>query len=98
MRWQLNETGESAVGSRSAFPEQRAVTALAMVVGDVSLAVGDSRGELTTSFPVRTDGGRSLRLIHRLQPHTAAIGQILPSGRTSRFSAWTTRGPSSSIT
>ena len=82
VRWQLNEKGE--VSKREvvrAFADQRGVTALAMVLGDVSLAVGDSRGELSTWFSVRTEGTRTLRLIHRLQPHTTAIREILPSGR-----------------
>ena len=41
-RWQLKENGE--VGQREvarAFPDRRAITVLALVLGDVSLAVGD---------------------------------------------------------
>jgi phosphate transport system permease protein len=82
VRWRLSETDEAAHREViRAFPDQRAITALAMVVGDVSLVVGDSRGEVTTWFPVRTDSGRVLRPIHRLQSHPAAIRQIVPSAR-----------------
>jgi phosphate transport system permease protein len=81
-RWQLNQKGE--VANREvvrAFADKRAVTALALGLGDVSLAVGDAEGGLTTWFPVRADMTRKLRLIHRLRDHEGAIRQILPSGR-----------------
>ena len=66
-RWQLEEDG--AVGPREvvrAFPDRRAITALALVLGDVSLAVGDARGGLTTWFPVKAETARRLRLAHQL--------------------------------
>ena len=73
VRWQLDEKGE--VAHREvvrAFADRRAITALALVLGDVSLAVGDAKGGLTTWFPVNADGTRKLRLIHQLQPHQSA--------------------------
>ncbi|NLF08463.1 MAG: ABC transporter permease subunit [Pirellulaceae bacterium] len=83
IRWQLDEKG--AVARREvvrAFSDGRAITALALVLGDVSLAVGDAAGELTTWTPVNADGTRKLRAIHRLQPHRSAVREIIPSGRT----------------
>ena len=82
VRWQLDEKGE--VAHREvvrAFADGRAITALALVLGDVSLAVGDAKGGLTTWSPVNADGTRKLRAIHQLQPHQSAIREILPSGR-----------------
>lgn len=82
VRWQLDENGE--VSNREvtrAFADHRAITALAVVLGDVSLAVGDARGELTTWFPVNADSTRKLRLIHRLDEHQGEVRQIVPSGR-----------------
>ena len=82
IRWQLDEQGE--VANREvvrAFTDGRAITALALVLGDVSLASGDAKGELTIWSPVNADGTRKLRAIHRLQPHRSAIREILPSGR-----------------
>ena len=82
VRWQLDEKGE--VAHREvvrAFADGRAITALALVLGDVSLAVGDAKGGLTTWSPVNADGTRKLRLIHQLQPHQSPIREILPSGR-----------------
>ena len=38
-----------------AFRDQRAITALAMMLGDISLAVGDERGELTIWTEIRED-------------------------------------------
>ncbi len=81
-RWQLKENGE--VGQREvarAFPDRRAITALALVLGDVSLAVGDAQGGLSTWFPVKAEAARRLRLAHQLRPHASAVRQILPSGR-----------------
>jgi len=83
VRWQLDERGE--VVQREvvrAFADGRSITALAMVLGDVSLAVGDAKGGLTTWSPVNADGTRKLRMIHALQPHRSAVETIVPSGRT----------------
>jgi phosphate transport system permease protein len=83
VRWQLGEDGK--VVNREvvrAFSDGRTVTALALVLGDVSLAVGDEKGELTVWSPVNTDGTRKLQMIHELQSHPCAIREIVPSGRT----------------
>ncbi len=81
-RWQLKETGEVAAREVTrAFPDRRAITALALLLGDVSLAVGDAQGGLSTWFPVMAEGTRRLRLAHQLRPHASAVRQILPSGR-----------------
>ncbi len=82
LRWQLDEKGD--VANREvvrAFSDGRAITAVALVLGDVSLAVGDAKGELTIWSPVNTDGARKLQAVHRLQPHASPIREILPSGR-----------------
>lgn len=83
IRWLLDEKGE--VTQREvvrASSDGRAITALALVLGDVSLAVGDEKGKLTVWSPVNADGTRKLRETHQLQPHESAIREILPSGRT----------------
>ena len=82
LRWQLDEKGD--VANREvvrAFSDGRAITTLALVLGDVSLAVGDAKGELTIWSPVNTDGTRKLQAVHRLQAHASPIREILPSGR-----------------
>jgi phosphate transport system permease protein len=82
IRWQLDAKGE--VAQREvvrAFPDRRAVTALALVLGDVSLAVGDAEGGLTTWSPVSADGSRKLKAIHRLRRHQSPIREIVPSRR-----------------
>jgi len=83
VRWKLDS--EAQVAQREvvrAFADGRPITALALVFGDVSLAVGDARGGLSVWSPVNADGTRKLYLIHQLQPHAAAIREIIPSGRT----------------
>ncbi len=66
-----------------AFRDRRPITALAMVYGDVSLAVGDGRGQLTTWSGVRRGGSdeRKLRLIHQLTPHQQPVADIACSDR-----------------
>jgi phosphate transport system permease protein len=81
-RWRLGEDGKPVDREVvRAFPDHRAITALALVLGDVSLAVGDARGQLSTWFPVRADSSRKLRLVHHLTPHQSPITAIWPSGR-----------------
>jgi phosphate transport system permease protein len=82
-RWQFDEQGNLKSAERfTAFPDRRAITALAMVFGDVSLAVGDECGGLSTWFPVRHDGKALLTRVHTLAPHASAVREILPSLRS----------------
>ncbi len=82
-RWQFDDNGKLKAAERfTAFPDRRAITALAMVFGDVSLAVGDHRGGLSTWFPVRREGKTLLTRIHTLTSHASAVREILPSLRT----------------
>lgn len=81
-RWVLDEEGN--VAQREvvrAFGDRRAITALAVVLGDVSLAVGDEQGGLTTWFTIRADETRKLRLIHDLGQADGPVREIVPSRR-----------------
>jgi phosphate transport system permease protein len=92
-RWQLDDRGD--VAQREvvrAFADRRAITALALVLGDVSLAVGDAQGELSTWFPVSADATRKLRRIHQLAGHSSAVRAILPSGRNKALLSLDERG------
>ena len=65
-----------------AFADRRAVTALAMVFGDISLAVGDANGGVTTWSPVSLYGpetGKRLELIHRLPSHRGPVVALVPT-------------------
>lgn len=90
IRWTLDDQDGSAREEIvPAFHDKRAVTSLAMAVGDVSLVVGDSEGGLSAWFPVRGDSSPArgdsppakLRLIHRLQSQQGAVREILPGER-----------------
>ncbi|MFA5516105.1 MAG: ABC transporter permease subunit [Desulfuromonadales bacterium] len=83
LRWDLSTPGSPELVEKvEAFADGRAITALALVLGDISLAVGDAKGGLSTWFPVRdANGEEKLRQIHHLQPHRSAVAQILPSQR-----------------
>lgn len=82
LRWEIDESG----GAESkeivpAFRDRRTITSLSMVLGDVSLAVGDSKGGLSSWFEVGAGGNRRLQLVHRLRSHTAAVAEIHASQR-----------------
>ena len=85
-RWSLDEAGEAEAEERvAANDDQSVITSLAMVFGDVSVAVGDAQGRYTTWFPVRVaerGQGRVLTRIHTLRPHEGAITNIRACGRT----------------
>ena len=82
VRWEL--TGDGRIDYSEivrAFRDDRTITSLAMVLGDASLAVGDSNGEVTTWFEIRNGNSRKLRLVHKLSKHDKAVNDILPSSR-----------------
>ena len=60
--WQLDEDGNVAKQEVTpAFHDKRAITSLGLLLGDVSLAVGDAQGELTTWFFVHTGASTASR-------------------------------------
>ena len=82
--WRLGDDGQVIDHEAiPAFADKRAMTAMSLLLGDVSLAVGDADGGLTTWFFVRGGDGKSrkLRQIHTLRSHAAAVEQIVPSRR-----------------
>ncbi|HXV21179.1 MAG TPA: ABC transporter permease, partial [Desulfuromonadales bacterium] len=85
LRWNLEEAGSPVLLDRvPAFAEPRPVTALGLVFGDISLAVGDAQGGLSTWFPVvgeENSGEKRLHRIHTLKAHAGAVTAILPSRR-----------------
>lgn len=83
-RWKFDDQGELLLHESTMLPESSPVTAMTMVFGDVSVAVGDEEGRITTWAPVRTEESgesQSLRLIHHLSQHDGPVREILPSER-----------------
>jgi len=81
-RWVFDDEGQTRTREIvTAFRDRRRITALAMVFGDVSVAVGDAQGELTTWFPVRDGGKPRLARVHRLTPHPGAVCGIVAAQR-----------------
>ncbi len=83
--WRLDDDGQVAAEDVTpAFRDQRAITALGLLLGDVSLAVGDAQGQLSTWFFVHSGSGssRKLRQIHTLASHAGAVEQIVPAPRS----------------
>lgn len=85
LRWDVAEAGQpSLLDTIQASDDRQAITSLALVLGDVSLAVGDAKGRLTTWFPVKLAGSgedRRLTRIHQLRSTAGQASAILPSPR-----------------
>ncbi|GCF84688.1 ABC transporter permease subunit [Geobacter sp. SVR] len=85
LRWDIAEAGQARlVETVNVTADKRPVTALTLVQGGISVAIGDSSGAVSTWFPVRTSGSgddKSLTRIHPLRPHAAAITGIIASPR-----------------
>lgn len=84
LRWDLREAGEAELLEQfQAFEDGRAVTALSLVLGDISLAVGDAKGGIATWFPVAGAGNvKRLRRIHELKSHPSGISRILATANS----------------
>lgn len=83
LRWDLSTAGAPVLTDRfKAFTDERPITALTMVFGDVSIAVGDGRGGLSTWTPTSDGQGRKvLTRLHTLRGHAGAVEVIVPSLR-----------------
>jgi len=85
LRWDISEPGQAhLLESVPASVGGQAITSLALVLGDVSLAVGDAGGTFTTWFPVKVAGSgddRRLTRIHTLRPNHGKVSMIIPSPR-----------------
>ena len=72
-----------------------AVTALSYLIGDRSLAIGSSTGEVSVWMPVREDQESSItrfRQIHRFDAHPSPVTGISPSLRDKGFITGDTQG------
>jgi phosphate transport system permease protein len=85
LRWDVSEAGQvRLLDTLQASEGRQAITSLALVLGDMSIAVGDAKGSLATWFPVTVAGaGEDKRLtrIHELRPGHGTISFIIPSPR-----------------
>ncbi|MHB8121605.1 MAG: ABC transporter permease subunit [Desulfuromonadaceae bacterium] len=85
LRWDISEPGQARLlDSVPATADHRAVTSLALVLGDVSIAVGDAGGGLATWFPVKVAGSgddRRLTRIHTLRSNVDKVAAIIASPR-----------------
>ncbi len=67
---------------------EQPLTALAGLVGDVSLLAADASGVVTQAFPVRDDSGRQeLRVIRRFESLGEPVSALLPERRRRGFVA-----------
>jgi phosphate transport system permease protein len=85
LRWDVSEPGQPhLIDSVPVSEDRQKISALALVFGDVSVAVGSAKGELSTWFPVKVSGSgedRRLTRIHTLRPNAGEVSMILPSPR-----------------
>ncbi|RME77511.1 MAG: hypothetical protein D6785_12580, partial [Planctomycetota bacterium] len=75
LRWDLRRNSPSLLDQIQLQKEAAPITSLSMIFGDVSLAVGDQKGRIYTTFPVQKKGepSKHLALIHTLPPLKSAI-------------------------
>ena len=76
----------------AAAEEGAPVTALAFILGDISVAVGDGNGQVSTWFQMQDGQERPYRKIHQLQPHATPVLKITPSQRDKQFLSISARG------
>ena len=85
LRWDLSTAGEPLLLDKlQAFRDRRAITSMALMLGQISLAVGDDGGQVTVWFPTPTeegDGHKRLQLIHTLSRHDTPVAALVPSVR-----------------
>jgi phosphate transport system permease protein len=86
LRWDLEQnTVANRTDNVVAVQNNQAVTALAMVFGDISVAVGDATGGLATWSQIKSNVGDrapKLRKIHTLASHKAPVTTIVPTRRS----------------
>ncbi len=85
LRWDISEPGQiRLLDTLQGTTGHQAITALSLVLGDVSIAVGDAKGGLSTWFPVKTPGSsedKRLVRIHTLRSTSGKLALIIPSPR-----------------
>src|ERR1039457_1646819 len=85
LRWDLSEPGQSRLlDTIQASRDRQAITAISPLLGDVSVAIGDAKGGLSTWFPVKAPGSsedKRLVRIHDLRPDQGKVSLIIPSMR-----------------
>lgn len=81
LRWDLSDIEAPLLEEATlAFADQRRITSLNLVFGDVSLIVGDAGGGVTTWFPVRdAESGWKLTRIHELEGHDYPVTTVSPT-------------------
>jgi len=97
LRWDISQTdGAILTDNVVATSDSQAISALTMVFGDMSIAVGDANGGLATWSLVWSGDGagkvKKLRKIHQLAPHAAAVATIVASRRTKTIVSFDAEG------
>lgn len=86
LEWDLSEAGAPEfLGALPGFQDERRVTELDFLIGDLTLLVGDEHGTLSNWFKVRPEPGatqRKLRRIRSFGPQGQALLDTLPSVRS----------------
>jgi phosphate transport system permease protein len=78
----------SLIETTSVAPSGTSVTALAYLIGDRSLVIGNSAGDVSVWMPVRQTQESSttrFRLIHQFDAHPSSVTAISPSLRDKGF-------------
>jgi len=95
LRWDVSEPGNTRLIDSTNVSNGQPITALNLVLGDYSLAVGDAAGQYNIWFPVTAPGSaddKRLTLIHKLPAHGSKITAIMPSLRDKSLISFNDKG------
>jgi phosphate transport system permease protein len=85
LRWDLSDVeSPQLLDSVQTNDKGSPITSLNLVLGDISVAVGNADGSFSTWFPVSETGLGSSKMLARIHPltgHSSAVTAILPSPR-----------------
>ena len=95
-RYNVREDAQPSLAeTTSVTPSGTSVTALSYLIGDRSLAIGSSAGDVSVWMPVRQAQESSItrfRLIHQFDAHPSPVTVISPSPRDKGFLTGDTQG------
>ena len=95
IRWDISGPEGRLVETVEAFKDRRRITALTTMLGDISLAVGDEKGQISTWMPVAKPGSgddKQLTLIHHLPGLDKPVAGLLASPRDKSLAAYDGQG------
>ena len=86
-RWALGDVDDRPrlLRAFSAAEPGMSITAISFILGDISIAIGDECGQVSTWSLIEKEGVRVYLKLHDFQSHAVAITSLVPSQRNKQF-------------